>query len=195
MAAIFKGYPEDVIANAMRNSLVIVEQCDVNLDPQGYHLPNFDVPQGFDAASYLRHLCEKGLAWRYGEDRAHYDTQLRARLDHELRIIGRMGFDTYFLIVWDLCEFARRSREWWNRHGATFYPDLTYEEWAESDIWWNVRGSGAGSVVAYSLGITSIDPLVNGLISNASSIQGAYRCRTSTSTIPTTAVTKWSNTR
>ncbi|MCO5206104.1 MAG: DNA polymerase III subunit alpha [Anaerolineae bacterium] len=164
MTAIFKGYPEDVIANAMRNSLVIVEQCDVNLDPQGYHLPNFDVPQGFDAASYLRHLCEKGLAWRYGEDRAHYDTQLRARLDHELRIIGRMGFDTYFLIVWDLCEFARRSREWWNRHGATFYPDLTYEEWAESDIWWNVRGSGAGSVVAYSLGITSIDPLVNGLI-------------------------------
>jgi DNA polymerase-3 subunit alpha len=89
----------------------------------------------------LRELCEAGLTRRYGEERARTDETLRARLEHELRIIGRMGFDTYFLIVWDLCEYARRV-----------------------DIWWNVRGSGAGSLVAYTLGITGIDPIANGLI-------------------------------
>ena len=129
------------IPGALENSLLIAEMCDVDLDPKGYHLPLFDVPQGHDAASYLRHLCEKGLIWRYGKERAASDLVLRRRLDHELGIIRTMGFDTYFLIVWDMCEFAR-----------------------EADIWWNVRGSGAGSVVAYSLGITSIDPLANGLI-------------------------------
>ena len=76
------------------------------------------------------------MRWRYGS-RAD-DADLRERLDYELGIIGRMGFDTYFLIVWDLCEFARHA-----------------------DIWWNVRGSGAGSIVAYSLGITNIDPIEN----------------------------------
>ncbi|MCB9419307.1 MAG: DNA polymerase III subunit alpha [Ardenticatenaceae bacterium] len=129
------------IPGALENSLLIAEMCDVNLDPEGYHLPLFDVPAGYDASSYLLHLCEKGLAWRYGTERAANDTILRNRLKHELNIINTMGFATYFLIVWDLCEFARQA-----------------------DIWWNVRGSGAGSVVAYSLGITGIDPLANGLI-------------------------------
>ncbi|MCP4424236.1 MAG: DNA polymerase III subunit alpha [Chloroflexi bacterium] len=129
------------IPGALENSLLIAEMCDVDLDPKGYHLPLFDVPPGHNAASYLRHLCEKGLVWRYGQERAATDQVLRQRLNHELGIINTMGFDTYFLIVWDMCEFAR-----------------------EAEIWWNVRGSGAGSVVAYSLGITSIDPLANGLI-------------------------------
>lgn len=129
------------VPGALANSLLIAEMCDVNPEPEGYHLPHFDVPEGYTPASYLRHLCEKGLAWRYGEEQAKNDDQLRRRLEHELKIIGTMGFETYFLIVWDLCEFARRS-----------------------DIWWNVRGSGAGSLVAYSLGITALDPLANGLI-------------------------------
>ena len=64
-----------------------------------------------------------------------------SRLEHELKIIHKMGFDTYFLIVWDLCEHAR-----------------------DKDIWWNVRGSGAGSIVAFLLGITNLDPLQNSLI-------------------------------
>ncbi|HLA44639.1 MAG TPA: DNA polymerase III subunit alpha, partial [Aggregatilineales bacterium] len=127
---------------ALKNSLFIMEMCeDLHLDEQEYHLPVFPVPVQFEnAGDYLRFLCEKGLEWRYG-DRAHTDPDIYERLNHELRIIGRMGFETYFLIVWDLCEFARHA-----------------------DIWWNVRGSGAGSVVAYSLGITSLDPLENGLI-------------------------------
>lgn len=129
------------IPGALDNSLLIAEMCEVDLEPKGYHLPLFDVPDGYDARSYLRYLCEEGLVWRYGQERAANDETLRTRLDHELNIINSMGFATYFLIVWDMCEFARKV-----------------------DIWWNVRGSGAGSVVAYSLGITGIDPLVNGLI-------------------------------
>lgn len=129
----------NIAPEALTNTVKVAEMCDVNLDSQGYHLPIFPVPDGFDAQSYLRHLCEQGLYWRY-EDRA--DThEVRSRMEHELAIIHDMGFDTYFLIVWDLCQFAD-----------------------ENDIWWNVRGSGAGSLVAYVLGITLIDPLQNSLI-------------------------------
>ncbi|MEZ4515756.1 MAG: DNA polymerase III subunit alpha [Chloroflexota bacterium] len=129
------------IPGALDNSLLIADMCDVNLDTKGYHLPLFDVPEGYDTESYLRYLCEEGLVQRYGPDRAANDPVLRERLEHELRIINGMGFAAYFLIVWDLSEYARKA-----------------------DIWWNVRGSGAGSVVAYTLGITGIDPLANGLI-------------------------------
>lgn len=129
------------IPGALENSLLIAEMCDVRLDYHGYHLPNFEVPEGYDAHSYLQHLCEEGLAWRYGSERAATDEALRHRLEYELQVIHNMEFDTYFLIVWDLCQFARQA-----------------------DIWWNVRGSGNGSVVAYCLGVTSIDPLPNSLI-------------------------------
>src|SRR5690606_4716545 len=105
----------------LKNTRLIAEMCEIDLDRKGYHLPIFPVPEGHTAGSYLRYLCYKGLAWRYGE-RAENDPKLRERLEYELRVIGDMGFETYFLIVWDLCEFARHA-----------------------DIWWNVRGSGAGS--------------------------------------------------
>ncbi len=134
MWELFADVPE-----ALTNSLKIAEMCAVDLEAKGYHLPVFPVPEGYTAQTYLRYLCEKGLEWRYGE-RAR-DPEIVRRLDYELDIIHDMGFDTYFLIVWDLCEFARHA-----------------------DIWWNVRGSGAGSVAAYSLGITNIDPLQNKLI-------------------------------
>ncbi len=158
MAALFGDVP-----GALSNSLRIAEMCQVELDHQGYHLPEFDVPEGYTPDSYLEHLCRKGLAWRYGATRAQQDEALQARLTHELGIIRRMGFATYFLIVWDLCEWAARSDAWWEMHQDPF-PYDSYQEWKENDIWWNVRGSGAGSVVAYTLGITSIDPLANGLI-------------------------------
>ncbi len=160
----FTGYDERVLHNGFANSLKIMEMCDVNLDTEGYHLPHFDVPEGHNPTTYLRELCERGLVWRYGADRAQSDEVLRHRLDHELNLIHTMGFETYFLIVWDLCEFAIRRREWWDKYGETYYPELTYQEWKKRDIWWNVRGSGAGSVVAYTLGITNIDPIINGLI-------------------------------
>ena len=134
MASLFANQPE-----ALSNTLLIAEMCNVNLDDEGFHLPLFDVPDGFDNESYLRHLCDKGLQQRYGADADSHE--VRSRLEYELGIIHKMGFDSYFLIVWDLCEFAHRK-----------------------DIWWNVRGSGAGSIVAYSLRITNVDPLLNNLL-------------------------------
>jgi len=132
MAALFPGLPE-----AMNNTLEIAERCNVKLTFGNYHLPIFEVPQGYDAQSYLRHLCEKGLGERYDE----ITPRIQERLDYELDVIHRMGFDTYFLIVWDLCRFSR-----------------------EENIWWNVRGSGASSIVAYSLYITNLEPLHQNLI-------------------------------
>ena len=132
MAALFGEVPR-----ALENSLHIAEMCELELEFGHYHLPPFEVPKGHDAASYLRHLCEEGLSSRY----ASVTPEVRSRLERELEVIHQMGFDTYFLIVWDLCRFA-----------------------LEEGIWWNVRGSGASSIVAYSLGITNLDPLQYGLI-------------------------------
>jgi DNA polymerase III subunit alpha len=128
------------VPEAIHNSVKIAEMCDLDLEHKGYHLPEFPVPAGFDAKTYLRYLCETGMEWRFGDD-WRQDDILTRRLERELGIIHDMGFDTYFLIVWDLCEFARHE-----------------------DIWWNVRGSGAGSLAAYSLGITNIDPIKNSLL-------------------------------
>lgn len=134
MSEIFSEVPE-----AINNTLLIADRCEVDLSFKGYHLPQFDVPEGKTAQSYLRELCEAGLQSRYGS-RAD-DPRVSARLDYELGIIHQMGFDTYFLIVWDLCRYAR-----------------------EMDIWYNARGSAAGSIVAYTLGITLVDPIEHGLI-------------------------------
>jgi DNA polymerase-3 subunit alpha len=134
MLDLFKERPDSLL-----NTAAIAEMCEVDLDPKGYHLPPFDVPPGYDAASYLRHLVDQGLERRYA-DRVS-DPEIQTRKEHELKLIHDMGFDTYFLIVWDLCEFARQR-----------------------DIWWNVRGSGAGSLVAYATGITNLDPLANQLL-------------------------------
>lgn len=132
MAVLFAEVPE-----ALTNTLRVAEMCELELEFGRYHLPPFEVPEGHDAQSYLRQLCEDGLQRRYPV----VTSREQERLTYELDIIHRMGFDTYFLIVWDLCRFAR-----------------------ERGIWWNVRGSGASSIVAYCLGITNLDPLQQDLI-------------------------------
>ncbi|MBP8124339.1 MAG: DNA polymerase III subunit alpha [Caldilineaceae bacterium] len=129
----------DLPASAYDNSLRIAEMCEVDLEDKEYHLPDMPIPDGFTYSTYLRHLTVTGLAERYGERAMNEEVQ--ARMEKELRIIDEMGFAIYFLIVADLCDFAR-SR----------------------NIWWNVRGSGAGSIVAYCIGITGLDPLKNNLI-------------------------------
>ncbi len=129
----------DLPSSAYDNSVLIAEMCDVDVEDKEYHLPDIDIPEGYNYETYLRHLTEKGLAELYGERAS--DPAVQTRKEHELKIIHQMGFDVYFLIVADLCDFAR-SR----------------------NIWWNVRGSGAGSVVAYTIGITGLDPLKNNLI-------------------------------
>ncbi len=129
----------DLPASAFDNSLLAAEMCDVDLEDDEYHLPGIDVPEGYSHETYLRHLTDRGVKRLYGDRAA--DEEIQERKERELRIIHEMGFDVYFLIVADLCDFAR-SR----------------------NIWWNVRGSGAGSLVAYSIGITGLDPLHNNLI-------------------------------
>ena len=129
----------DLPAAAFDNTLLVAEMCDVDLEDDNYHLPDMDIPDGFTYETYLRHLTDEGVHRLYGE-RAN-DEEVQERKERELRIIHEMGFDVYFLIVADLCDFAR-SR----------------------NIWWNVRGSGAASLVAYCSGITALDPIHNNLI-------------------------------
>jgi DNA polymerase-3 subunit alpha len=127
------------VPGAIENTLMIAERCNVDLSPTGYHLPLFTVPGDFTTQSYLRHLCEDGLQRIYG-DRAD-TSDIRERLEYELDVIHEMGFDAYFLIVWDLCQHAK-----------------------ERGIWYNARGSAAGSLVAYALDINLIDPLEHDLL-------------------------------
>jgi DNA polymerase-3 subunit alpha len=134
MSRLFAEVPE-----ALSNTLLIAERCNVDLGFKGYHLPDFPVPEGFTAETYLRHLCEEGARRRYAS-RASSE-QVRERIDYELGVINKMGFAAYFLIVWDLCRHAR-----------------------ENNIWYNARGSAAGSIVAYVLGIALVDPLEHNLL-------------------------------
>lgn len=132
MEALFEELPE-----ALENTLRIAEMCNLEIEFGRYHLPPFDVPEGHTPETYLRALCEQGLQERYQP----ITVEAQERLNYELSVIHQMGFDTYFLIVWDLTRFARSQ-----------------------GIWWNVRGSAAGSIVAYTLGLTNLDPLKHKLI-------------------------------
>ena len=134
MLALFGHVP-----GAIDNTLAIAERCSVDLGFKGYRLPAFPLPQGETSAAFLRRLCAEGMRRRFG-DRVS-EPALGERLEYELSVIAQMGFETYFLIVWDLCRFAR-----------------------EQGIWYNARGSAAGSIVAYALEITLVDPLQHGLI-------------------------------
>jgi len=127
------------VPGAIQNTLHIAERCNVDLSFDEYHLPKFSVPEGYTPKSYLRELCQRGIQKRY-QGRAD-NPEVQERLEYELKIIHDMGFDAYFLIVWDLCQYAQKR-----------------------DIWYNARGSAAGSIVAYALEITPIDPLKQKLI-------------------------------
>ena len=134
MSQLFAEVPE-----ALSNTLLIAERCNVDLGFKGYHLPDFPVPEGFTPDTYLRHLCNEGAKIRYGERAA--SPEIQQRIDYELSVIHKMGFDAYFLIVWDLCRYAK-----------------------ENGIWYNARGSAAGSIAAYVLEIALVDPLQHDLL-------------------------------
>ncbi|WKZ41293.1 MAG: DNA polymerase III subunit alpha [Anaerolineales bacterium] len=134
MNRIFAEVPE-----SLSNTLLIAERCNVEIKFKDYHLPEFPVPDGETPETYLRALCEAGARKKYGDDANK--PKVRERLDYELKVVHDMGFDAYFLIVWDLCRFAR-----------------------ENGIWYNARGSAAGSIIAYTLDITIVDPLEHDLI-------------------------------
>ena len=139
MEEAFRGYA-DLPSEAFTNSLLIAEMCNVDPEDDEFHLPPFELPAGArDYDSYLREETERGLRRVYA-DRTE-TAEVQERKEKELQIISEMGFSSYFLIVSDLCDHARQA-----------------------GIWWNVRGSGNGSIVAYALGITILDPIAHGLI-------------------------------
>ncbi len=133
MRRVFSQYPE-----AADNTMRIAERINVSLDTHGHHLPKFPVPPQYDSASYFEHVSREGLKKRLAErKRAHEPQQYWDRLETEIEIIKTMGFPGYFLVVWDFIKYAKD-------HGIPVGPG---------------RGSAAGSLVAYSLGITNVDPL------------------------------------
>lgn len=128
----------EYIPEAITNTEKIARRCNVEFDFDTRHLPAFDVPDGKDAFEYLEELCIDGLEKRYSP----VPDELRERMNYELGVIKNMGFVDYFLIVWDFIRFARS-------HGVMVGPG---------------RGSAAGSIVSYCLGITKVDPIKYGLI-------------------------------
>src|ERR1039458_9053227 len=134
MAQSFAQWPE-----ALASTLEIAERCNVELELDRQLIPAYPVPNGETPRSYLRGLVEKGLRERYGDAPP---AATLARMETELEVIDRMGFNAYFLIVWDFVDFAKRS-------GIAVGPG---------------RGSAAGSIVAYSLRITDVDPLAYDLL-------------------------------
>src|SRR5438034_7015167 len=136
MREIFRDFPE-----AIANTLKIAEGCNLEIELGKSKYPEYPVPQGISREAYLRDLCAKGLLERYGH-RAKSDPQLQKRLDYELGVLEKTGFISYILIVWDFIHFAKERC-------IPVGPG---------------RGSAAGSLVAYVLGITDIDPLQYGLI-------------------------------
>jgi DNA polymerase-3 subunit alpha len=136
MRALFKDH-----ADAISNTLAIGERCNVKIEFGKSKYPEYSVPQGYAREDYLRELCYDGLEQRYGE-RAKTDNQLRERLAYELGVLEKTGFVSYILIVWDFIHFAKGR-------GIPVGPG---------------RGSAAGSLIAYVLGITDIDPLQFGLL-------------------------------
>ncbi len=128
MADFFKHVPE-----AISNTQVIADACNLDLDLSGYQLPHYTVPENFTPETYLRHLCEEGLQRRYRQT----TPEMMDRLNYELSVIEKMGFASYFLIVQDFVRWAH----------------------ANNIVTGPGRGSAAGSFVSFLLGVTDIDPL------------------------------------
>jgi DNA polymerase-3 subunit alpha len=121
------------IPAALANTIRIAEQCDLKLDFSRLHLPDFPVPEGFTIESYFEHLCWEGLKRRLGPNPP---SEYAERLTYELEVIKQTGFAHYILIVWDIFDYARK-------HNIVCGP----------------RGSAAGALVLYALGISDVDPV------------------------------------
>ena len=135
MIEYFKNVPE-----AIENTVKIAEKCNVDFEFGNTKLPNYEVPEEFAThTDYFKKLARDGLKRRYGENSSN---EIQDRFDYELSVIEKMGYVDYFLIVWDFINYAKTN-------GISVGPG---------------RGSGAGSIVAYALGITDIDPIKYNLL-------------------------------
>ena len=132
MEEVFHYIPE-----AIHNTEEIAKRCNVEIEFGKYHLPQYPVPEGYTSLSYLNKLCEDGFKKRYEGANEATEAMLRERLKYETDTITSMGFVDYFLIVWDYINFAKENH-------IAVGPG---------------RGSAAGSIVAYCLGITGVDPI------------------------------------
>ncbi len=131
----FKAFPD-----AIENTVKIAEKCNVEFEFGHTILPNYDVPEEFATHyDYFKKLCEDGIKNRYGENPSQ---EILERMEYELGVIQKMGYVDYFLIVWDFIHYAKT-------HGIPVGPG---------------RGSGAGSIIAYAIEITDIDPMKYGLL-------------------------------
>ncbi|MBR0400279.1 MAG: DNA polymerase III subunit alpha [Mogibacterium sp.] len=137
MLELFPDMPD-----AVARTQEIADRCNVEFEFGNYHLPEYVPPEGLSCDEYLRRLCYEGLESRYGADAMDEQSEYRRRLESELSVIENMGYVEYFLIVWDFIHYAKS-------HGIAVGPG---------------RGSAAGSIVAYSLDITEIDPIKYNLI-------------------------------
>ena len=126
------------LPDALASTLEVADQVDLKLNLGATLLPPFDVPDGLTPDQYLKQLVGKGMEWRFGNPSA----QVMERAEQELFVISQTGYASYFLIVWDFYNFARQN-------GIVVGPG---------------RGSAAGSLVSYCLGITNLDPIQHGLI-------------------------------
>ena len=137
MQDLFKDFPE-----VLSNTLEIAKQCNLSLEPDGYFLPEYPVPEGQDFDSHLKSLVEENLnnlTTKFAKDQIE---EYKARVKYELDQIKTMGFSSYFLIVYDFIKWSKNN-------DVPVGPG---------------RGSGAGSLVAYCLGITALDPIKHGLL-------------------------------
>jgi DNA polymerase-3 subunit alpha len=136
MAQLFADFP-----GAYEQTLAVADRCDLEFELGGNKFPAFPVPEGMTREGYFRKLCQEGLRKRYGE-RAGADQELKERLEFEMGVIEKTGFISYFLIVWDFIDYAKKK-------GIPVGPG---------------RGSAAGSLVSYVLGITDLCPIRYGLL-------------------------------
>jgi DNA polymerase-3 subunit alpha len=134
----FRWMDGETFEECIKNTNDIAEKCHLTIELGKSPLPDYEVPKGYDINSYLEHLVYEGAKKRYGE----ISKDLKERIDYELGVISQMGFSAYFLITWDFIHYAKT-------HGIPVGPG---------------RGSAAGSVVAYSLEITDLDPIQHKLL-------------------------------
>ncbi len=123
---------------AVSNTVKLADKCNFDFDFDTFHMPNYTPPGGKSQSEFLRELCEEGIKTRYGQE----TEEIRERLEYEFSVIEKMGFISYFIITWDFIHYAKE-------HGIPVGPG---------------RGSAAGSIVSYLIGITDLDPLKYGLL-------------------------------
>ena len=138
MRKAFSWMDDETFEECVKNTEDIANKCNIEIELGNAPLPHYDVPDGYTNETYLKHIVYEGMKKRYGE----MTPELKERVDYELSVINKMGFPAYFLITWDFIHYAKT-------HNIPVGPG---------------RGSAAGSVVAYALEITDLDPIKHNLL-------------------------------